>query len=96
MTLDEKMKLLVANMSLKEKADKIANFHAAGIWFGYPVCCVDEFCGSFLKGERMTARSIDNSGFIPCTHHSDQVKEGKIKIEDLIKDRLCPTPFPED
>ena len=68
-----------------------------GQMLGYPECCIKKF-GDYppelLKynkptkddKRRYTASCINGkfSGFIPCSEHSKQIVQGKIKLEDLI------------
>lgn len=77
-----------------------------GIVFGYPKCCIDEFCRQ--PPELMTGKPSKNdirrweaskmfgkeTGFIPCSAHAKQIKQGKIQLHQLIKGRKTLHPFP--
>jgi len=70
-----------------------------GIYFGYPLCCINEFIDDLSKGESPHRRNklagIKTDGaFHPCRKHTQDILDGKIKIEDLIDSRVCPYPFP--
>ena len=66
--------------------------YSLGIYFGYPDCCRAAFCQDVRNG-RIPDRNIDGSGFVPCMKHYNLIKSGKIKLENLISDRICPTKF---
>lgn len=72
-----------------------------GRYFGYPICCISSYEKILANGGKRTAEQaylsiVNNSGFIPCHEHSKQILEGKITIESLINNRICPLPFPEE
>lgn len=69
--------------------------YALGTYFGYPHCCKMEFCEDITNKRDPGKRNIDGSGFIPCSKHYTQIREGTIKLDDLIKARACPIPFRE-
>lgn len=67
---------------------------------GYPECCVTEFCLQsplYLKYNKATKwdklrydMSFVNkkySGFIPCIKHAMEIRDKKITLESLIKNR---------
>lgn len=72
-----------------------------GEMLGYPNCCIKEFCnqppivleGNILPTDedqmRYDSACIDGdfTGFIPCFNHAKQIKDGKIKLSSLIKNR---------
>jgi hypothetical protein len=64
-----------------------AHWKIVGKYFGYPQCCVDYF----LSGQRDTCGI---HGFIPCEHHFKLIRDKKLKLSDLMKDRICILPFP--
>ena len=45
------------------------------------------------KASRIQKRVSRNSGFIPCSYCSWKILTKQIKIEDLIKNRICENPF---
>lgn len=72
-----------------------------GKYFGYPICCISSYEKILINGGKKTAEQAyltitDSSGFIPCPEHSKQILEGKITINSLINNRICPFPFPEE
>lgn len=68
--------------------------------FGYPQCCIDDFCGRtfFSEADENQQKVGENGfGFIPCPEHAKQIVEGTIKIESLIKNRNPDfAPFPNE
>lgn len=72
-------------------------FTAIGRYFGYPECCIEDF------NSRENALTINedqqkanSNGFIPCPACSKEIVEGKVTIDELIKDRIHPEKFPND
>lgn len=71
----------------------------AGKYFGYPSCCIDNVIDRAKKGWKMTAdqkKVNKNTGFVPCKMCSKKIVNGEIKIEDLIKNRICKSKFPHE
>lgn len=76
-------------------------FKHYGDYFGYPLCCVEEFIRFQKNGVILSwkLRPIEQqetarNGFIPCVKHAKEILEGKIRIEDLISiERKHPKPF---
>lgn len=68
-----------------------------GAYYGYPSCCVNSFVRRpFYKNYSEDEIKYSAAGFIPCKKHLKMIKQGKIQIKDLIKDRKCKTAFPID
>lgn len=85
-------------MRLRQVTEDALKAHAdlaydLGIYFGYPECCRQQFCSEILNSRDPSERNIDGSGFIPCRKHYNEIKLGQIKLNDLIKNRICPKPF---
>ena len=57
-----------------------------GLHYGYPICCIESF-SSKLGGIPFndTQLTVSKYRFIPCRFHSILIKNGKIKIEELIE-----------
>ena len=71
---------------------------AYGVYYGYPDCCIKEFCELLLRKRKPTIEQIltgKGSGFIPCLECCEKVKEG-MRIEEILVNRKCPMAFPED
>jgi hypothetical protein len=70
-------------------------FYQMGVYLGYPKCCIYEFM--WHDGDRFTCPKEVHKGygFIPCTEHTNEILAGKTRLEDLITNRICPTPFPD-
>ena len=66
-----------------------------GKYFGYPQCCIDQFCASLERTDEQRDAS-QGTGFVPCTKHSKMILTGHIRIKDLITGRQHNQPFPMD
>jgi len=79
----------------------------SGKMFGYPQCCIDQFCSeppALLKYRKPIKDDINRikssyingrfTGFIPCSRHAEEILSGKLQLKDLIKNRKYPLPFP--
>ena len=84
------------------------NFIDMGLHYGYPTCCIEDFMVNamvvqFSSGARTTHTEEQNkvskdtgyTGFVPCQKHAKEILRGEIKLEDLIVNRQCKTPFPQ-
>ena len=83
---------------LKIEKEKALKAHAdlaysLGIYFGYPKCCITQFCSEIINERDPSERNIDGSGFIPCREHYLEIISGDIKLIDLIKNRVCNDKF---
>ena len=81
-------------LKLRNTVDDAKRIHAdlaysLGTYFGYPECCKVEFCEDILKDIDPSNKNINGSGFIPCRKHFVQIQLGELKLEDLIKNRVC-------
>ncbi|MFX0011345.1 MAG: hypothetical protein ACFE9R_13600, partial [Candidatus Hermodarchaeota archaeon] len=70
--------------------------YSMGIYFGFPKCCIEEFCQDLLNNRDPLRRQVGTTDFIPCRKHFVEIKLGNIRLGDLIQNRICPTPFPID
>ena len=64
-----------------------------GIYYGYPKCCIVDFC---VRGYKMTKEQEQvhkNIGFVPCPKCSKKIVDGKATLKSLIKKRVCKIPF---
>jgi hypothetical protein len=64
-----------------------------GIYYGYPVCCIIDFC---KKGYKMTEEQKlvhKNNGFVPCPECSKMILNGEATLRSLIKNRKCSKRF---
>lgn len=102
----------MSSMEYIEK--KIREWHEinvpVGRKFGYPECCIKEFCEQppeMLKNRqptmedqvRLNAAYMDGNytGFIPCYAHAKEIKYGKLTLDSLITNRDKDLfPFPID
>jgi hypothetical protein len=67
-------------------------FYKLGKFYGYPDCCIYDFVNKIRTKEQIKASKY--SGFIPCVKHAEEILAKKIKIEDLISNRVCKSEFP--
>ena len=68
-----------------------------GEYYGYPKCCIDAFEKNKLKRPSKLQSKISKSqGFIPCISCCKLIMEDKIKIYNLIQNRECELPYPND
>lgn len=77
-------------------SEKIKMWRDWGVYFGYPKCCIKDFC---TRGYKMTKEQEEvnkNLGFVPCPSCSKKILEGKETLESLIKNRKHKDPFPFD
>jgi hypothetical protein len=84
---------------------------AAGVFYGYPTCCIDHFitryekiktAATFEEGIKECNNLTDNqekftgTGFIPCPSCADRLVKENADPSTLIKNRACVTAFPDD
>lgn len=94
---------------LNSDIEFISTSKESGKAYGYPECCIDAFCKQTpgaLGNKKPDANDrlryamghVNGkfSGFVPCLHHARQIMLGKIKLQDLIKNRTVRMPFPFD
>jgi hypothetical protein len=65
-----------------------------GVYYGYPVCCIENF---YYKGGTLNKDQKKvhyNTGFIPCPECACKILKGGITLHELIKDRFCSIKFP--
>ena len=67
--------------------------YTLGIYFGYPNCCITNFCNDLLNEKDCSHRNIDGSGFVPCEKHYNEIKNKKTTLKDLVKNRICDVEF---
>jgi len=67
-----------------------------GQYFGYPNCCIIDFCerGYTMTEEQEAVHS--GTGFVPCPNCAGKILRGEATLEGLLLDRQCPMPFPND
>lgn len=64
-----------------------------GRYFGYPECCIKDFCE---RGYELTVEQElvhQNIGFIPCPECAKKITKGEATLESLLIERECPDPF---
>lgn len=69
-------------------------YRLLGKFFGFPKCCIEEFV---IKSKPnfwfLYKREFCGNGFIPCDKCVERIKKDKIKLEDLISNRICTIPY---
>lgn len=91
------MESTIASFVLTES--QIQRYRKAGKYFGYPSCCIDNVIDRASRGFVMTLNQKKvnkNTGFVPCRKCSKKIVDGEIKIQDLIKNRICKSKFPHE
>lgn len=69
------------------------NLMERGLYFGYPICCVLEFCHKYQMGSHVGVpdSKFTGTGYVPCAACAEQ------PVEDVLayikKHRHAPTPF---
>lgn len=66
-----------------------------GIYYGYPKCCIENFCErgyTLTKNQELVHK---NTGFTPCPKCSEKILSGETTLEGLLVNRICKEPFPE-
>lgn len=58
--------------------------YSLGKFYGYPECCIKEFCKNIFHDEDSHTRNIDGSGFVPCTEHYEKIKKEEITLDSLV------------
>lgn len=91
------------------RTDQNMRYLITGLYFGYPVCCIESFLDDIEKAGGLNAiitksaiirREVireeqSSGGFVPCFKHAEELKQNIITIDNLISaDRICPYPFP--
>jgi len=74
--------------------NKISSQHDIGNYYGYPKCCIKDFEKILQRPNNLQCKISKHSGFIPCMICCQLIIKDKIKIEDLIQNRICKIPFP--
>ena len=70
---------------MKLRPEYIEYFTKQGRKFGYPDCCIKQFCERWSASKEQI-RASAGSGFIPCMEHAKMINDGKIKLVDLIEE----------
>lgn len=69
-----------------------------GLYFGYPQCCIMSFCNNQIADRKRPTerqfRAANGTGFVPCKACTEKILSGKIRLEQLIKNRECSVEFP--
>ncbi len=86
-----------------ELEDEIRYHVDLGKFFGFLPCCIGEFVGEMremggfpMVMERRNAelRSRDY-GMVPCSECAKKLDAGTMHRDELIRDRICSKPFPQ-
>lgn len=74
------------------------HYKLMGRYFGYPECCSDWFLNRVISFVPLTEKQeqVHNGyGFIPCPLCAEKINNS-FPITELIKNRICSTPYPKD
>lgn len=72
-------------------------FWIAGVYFGYPDCCIEAFherMPALRRGEELPIMPLDGTGYVPCLLCAATYTDEEL-IARIEERRVCPTPFPE-
>jgi len=76
---------------------QIPNRRDIGEYYGYPKCCIDAFeKNKYKRPSKLQSKISKFQGFIPCISCCKLIMEDKIKIYNLIQNRECELPYPND
>lgn len=64
----------------------------AGLYFGYPDCCIDNYNAAYDRGERLQYQGA--GGFIPCPTCLAKADKDPKGLGSLIVNRVCARPYP--
>ena len=81
-------------------AFRYSHVFAEGRALGYPECCTRQFVRNMRKApefgpihHRSQWKAGARTGFIPCRRCAAKVNKGKVRLEDLIQNRLVSWSF---
>ena len=85
----------------KEMKIQLDYFLVMGMYYGYPKCCIEDFCYRYRLDAQANVpnrQSLagNHTGFLPCPIHSEEVLSGKKTLKQLIKKRVHYKLFPND
>ena len=72
------------------------NCRQAGLYYGYPSCCIEEFIMNNIYNKGCSLITAAYGGFVPCEKHTMLILNKKINIRDLIGKRSSQYAFPID
>ena len=62
-----------------------------GTYFGYPKCCIRSFIG-YISGKKkrdpIQNQASHPEGFVPCKKHAKLIIQKKVKVIDLLENRV--------
>ena len=64
----------------------------AGLYFGYPVCCINHFIAQYESGVALP--HAGTGGFVPCPKCQALAEKDAAGVAALIKNRVCARPYP--
>ncbi len=86
------------NFEMNKK--EFTHFVSRGIYYGYPICCINDVCFRKRHGigiSKLQYQVRGHTGFVPCIEHAQQIKNKEIELNDLIlPTRKCKHVFPTD
>lgn len=79
------------NIIKKQMREDISHRIIFGIYYGYPDCCIIDFNTQTSKNARLRAMYC---GFVICPKHARKVLLGKVRVSNLIRNRISKCKFP--
>lgn len=84
--------------------DSLQDKKRLGQYYGYPKCCINHFVDNILNGKKSILEYrkkyvknyevSKNTGFVPCTRHTNLILNNRMSLEDLVRNRKCKKKFP--
>ncbi len=79
--------------------DDQPGFLSSGLYFGFPICCIDAFCSgetqTVIKNHPLLESS--GTGFVPCLECAKEVAKDwpNFLAEKILKNRICQGAWPD-
>lgn len=88
------MNRIIINEQLKEMFYKQPFFTAAGIYYGFPICCINSFIENeqFETFKKYPKHPFMGTGFVPCLDCAKESENNHLSFyEKISKNRFCPS-----
>lgn len=73
-------------------ADEVDKWHLHGKYFGFPDCCIEEFCSPDFVPLLNEPFPLNGTGYVPCKECRKKSVKELVKV--IAENRKCPVPFP--
>lgn len=74
-------------------ANGLGTWVSAGIWFGFPKCCISAFEQLAHISKNTDNWPLIGTGFVPCEECATTKTEEQL-LQEIAANRFCPVPFP--